>query len=238
MSAFLFGIFLQWKMNLRNKELFVVYYVVPLVFFLFMGAVFTSIMPDAYKTLIQSMTIFGVTMGGVLGSPSALTEIYHTEVKKSYVVGKIPLWTAAAANFLSGFLHLFIMSMIIYVLAPLLYDAVPPEHAGVYFLSLTLLITVSMAIGTLYGLFIKSSTQMTMMTQFVFLPSVMLSGVMFPADLLPSFLGAISKVFPATWVCTAMQATQFPTTAIIVLCTMLVVFLGLAIWKCKRIAHE
>ena len=69
MKAFLYGVALQWKLSLRNREVLIVYYLVPLVFFLFMGGVLTSIMPGANETLIASMTVFGVTMGGVLGMP-------------------------------------------------------------------------------------------------------------------------------------------------------------------------
>ena len=35
-----------------------------------------------------------------------------------------------------------------------------------------------------------------MIAQLVFLPSIMLSGIMFPIDLLPDFLEAIGHIFP------------------------------------------
>ena len=238
MSALLYSIFLQWKMNLRNKELFVVYYVVPIVFFLFMGAVFTSIMPNANQTLIQSMTIFGVTMGGVLGSPSGLTEIYRSDVKKSYVVGHIPLWSAALTNFLSGFLHLFLMSMIIFILAPLLYDATYPADMLQYMICLLLLISTNLAIGTLYGLFIRNSNQMNMMTQMVFLPSIMLSGIMFPANLLPSVLGILGKLFPTTWIYEAMLSTSNFLIPLSIVCIQMVIFISISWWKCNKMSCE
>lgn len=95
MRAFIYQIGLNWKLNLRSKELLVHYYVVPLVFYCFMGVVFISILPDADKTIIQVMSVFAITMGGVLGSPYPLVEFYHSDIKKAYQVGKIPLWTVA-----------------------------------------------------------------------------------------------------------------------------------------------
>ncbi|WP_230203599.1 hypothetical protein [Bacillus massiliigorillae] len=106
MRAFLYGVSLQWKLDLRNKGVLLTYYVVPLVFFFFMGGVFTSIDPLAKETLIQSMTIFGVTMGAFLGSPTPLIELFGSEIKKAYKVGGIPLWTAIVNNFISAFIHL------------------------------------------------------------------------------------------------------------------------------------
>ena len=74
MSAFLYGVGLHWRMDLRNREVVIVYYVVPLIFFLFMGGFFSAVMPGAEQTLIQSMTVFGATMGAMIGSPAALAE--------------------------------------------------------------------------------------------------------------------------------------------------------------------
>lgn len=87
MSAFLYEIALHWRLNMRSKEILVHFYLVPLVFYIFIGGVFTSIDPEAYKTIIQVMTVFGVTMGGVLGSPYPLIEFYGARTKKAYQVG-------------------------------------------------------------------------------------------------------------------------------------------------------
>lgn len=38
-----------------------------------------------------------------------------------------------------------------------------------------------------------------MIAQLVFLPSIMLSGIMFPIELLPDSLEAIGPIFPASW---------------------------------------
>ena len=38
-----------------------------------------------------------------------------------------------------------------------------------------------------------------MAAQLVFLPSIMLSGIMFPTNMLPGFLEGIGRVLPAFW---------------------------------------
>ena len=38
-----------------------------------------------------------------------------------------------------------------------------------------------------------------MIAQLVFLPSIMLSGIMFPTHMLPDFLKTIGHLFPASW---------------------------------------
>lgn len=136
MSAFLYGVTLQWKLDLRNKGVLLTYYITPLVFFIFMGGIFSSINPTAKDTLIQSMTVFGITMGAILGAPTPLVELYGSEIKKAYKVGGIPLWVASINNFISAFVHLFIMSLIIFLIAPLAFHAKIPVNLVVYFLCL------------------------------------------------------------------------------------------------------
>ncbi|MCI9025690.1 MAG: ABC transporter permease, partial [Dorea sp.] len=45
MNGFLYGVVLQWKLDIRSKSLLVTCYIVPLIFFLLMGGIFTSVMP-------------------------------------------------------------------------------------------------------------------------------------------------------------------------------------------------
>jgi ABC-2 type transport system permease protein len=203
-----------------------------------MGGIFTSIMPEAYKTIIQSMTVFGVTMGAVLGSPTPLVELYGSPIKKGYRVGNIPLWTVSVSNFISGFLHLAIMSIIIFVAAPLLFDALLPSNLGLYILATFLTIVASLCIGTLFGLFVKSASKLAMIAQLVFLPSVVLSGIMFPADLLPDVVQNAGRIFPATsgfaLMCGhQMDGTYFAPLIIIIIASALV-----SAWKIKRIGLD
>lgn len=238
MNAFLYGAALQWKLDFRNKEIVVTYYLVPIVFFLFMGGIFTSILTDFTSTLIPAMTVFGVTMGGVLGSPAPLAKIYGSEIKKSYRAGNIPLWTAMVGNFISGFIHLFLMSLVIFFVAPLLFHATVPTNLVVYFSSLALLIIASVSIGTVFGLYVNSPSKLAMITQFAFLPSIMLSGIMFPANLLPSFLQMIGKIFPASWAYQAMCSNTFELGYIFPILIIITVLLILSILKLRLIEKE
>lgn len=238
MSAFLYGIGLQWKMNMRDKEMLIFYYIVPLVFYLMIGGVFTSIMPDIHKTLIQAMVVFGVTMGGVLGSPYPLVEVFGGEIKKSYQVGNIPLWTIVLGNYISAFLHLLIMSMVIFFTAPIIFDAVVPQNLSSYFIGLIVLILASLSVGTVFGLFIKSSAKIGMATQLVFLPSIMLSGIMFPASMLPEVLQYVGKIMPATWGFETMCQNKIAMPLLLPMGVMIVLLFGAAIFKLRKISVE
>lgn len=54
MNAFLYGLALQWKLDLRSKTLLITCYLVPLLFFVMMGGIFTTILPGAEETLLPA----------------------------------------------------------------------------------------------------------------------------------------------------------------------------------------
>lgn len=238
MKPFIYQIGLNWKLNFRSKELLVHYYLVPLVFYLFIGGVFTTIIPDADKSLIQVMTVFAITMGGVLGSPYPLVEFYHSDIKKAYQVGKIPLWTIAASNFISGVMHLFLMSLLILISAPIIFKAQLPASIIVYLAALFLFIIVSLSVGMIFGLCFKSAAKMGMATQLVFLPSIMLSGIMFPAKMLPPLLQTIGRILPATWGYELMCANSLIGKNVAVQLIFFVVLLFFTGVKIKQIKIE
>lgn len=199
MKAFFYGAAIQWKLDIRNKTLLLNCYLVPLVFFAIMGGIFTSVMPQAKDTLIQSMTIFGVTMGALIGVPPSLVEIYSSDVKKVYQANGVPLWFGFVLVNLSAFVHLFMMSIILYFVAPRMFDVVLPKQPGMYFLCLAVFILVSLSVAGMIGLAVKDQTKTSMVSILIFLPSIMLSGIMFPVALLPKAFEHAGKIFPATW---------------------------------------
>lgn len=198
MAAFINGVILQWKLNLRSKSFLVTLYLIPLLFFLIMGGIFTSIMPDMKESLVQSMIVMGVSMGAFLALPASIAEIYGTDIKKIYQANGVSLSFGLLTMLISAFIHLLIMSSIILALAPLIFDGKLPETLPAFYLGLVIFIITSIMLGVVLGLAINNPSRLTMFAQLLFLPSIMLSGIMFPKDLLPDFLQEIAIIFPAT----------------------------------------
>ena len=199
MNCFLYSLVLQWKLDIRSKSLLVTFYIVPLIFFLIMGGIFTSVMPEMGSTLIQSMLVMSVSMGAFLGLPPSLVEIYGSDIKKIYNANGVPIYLGLLTMVLSAFVHLMMTCIVILLLAPILFKASLPTQLPIFLLSLTIYIIVSLSIGSILGLTLKNQAKLTMLAQLVFLPSIMLSGIMFPISLLPDFLQVIGHVFPAYW---------------------------------------
>ena len=199
MSGFWYGLLLQLKLDIRSKTLLITCYIVPLIFFLLMGGIFTSVMPEMKSTLIQSMIVMSVSMGAIIGLPPSLSETYGSDIQKVYKANGVPIYLGFVTIFISTFVHLMISSLVIIILAPLIFKASLPAQLPYFFLGLTMNIIVALGIGGVLGLVVKNRAKLTMVSQLVFLPSIMLSGIMFPIDLLPDVLLIIGRIFPASW---------------------------------------
>ena len=223
MGAFLYGIYLQWKLDIRSKTLLITCYIVPLLFFAIMSGIFTFVMPEARYTLIQSMTVFGVTMGALIGLPPSLVEIYSSDIKKVYKANGVPLYLGLVLTNISAYIHLFIMSIILYIAAPLAFNAEIPENPMLYFASLAIFIAVSLSIASIIGLAVNDQAKTSMVSIIICLPSIMLSGIMFPIELLPKAFEIVGKIFPASWGYRVMTDSTFqlenllPLVAILIL---------------------
>ncbi len=208
MRAILYGIGLQFKFDIRSKSMLITCYLVPLIFFFFMSGIFTSVDPTATKTLISSMTVFTITMSALMGLPPALAEIYGTDVKKVYKANGAHVWFGIVTQFISSFIHTVIVCLIIFGVSPLIFKAELPSGLLRYFLSLVTLLAVTLSIGCIIGLLFKQQAKLTMIAMIIFLPSIMLSEIMFPADMLPQFMQYIAYAFPATIAFKAMTNFQ------------------------------
>lgn len=230
MKAFLYGIGLQFKMDIRSKTMLVTCYLVPLVFFFFMSGIFTSLDPSAVKTLIPSMSVFVITMSALIGLPPSLGEVYGGEVKKVYKANGVPLSLGVVTQFISSFIHTLIVCLIVFAVAPFAFKAELPTNLPLYFCSLVVLLCVTLVIGCIIGLLVKTQAKQSMIAIIIFLPSVMLSGIMFPATMLPNFMQYLAYIFPATigfQAMTAFEVWHLPVLAaiFIILCASIALIL-------------
>ncbi|HOK42973.1 MAG TPA: ABC transporter permease [Thermoclostridium caenicola] len=203
MKALMKHLLIQFRMDIRERGTLMTYYLIPLVFYLFIGAVFTSVNPLVKNTLAASMAVFAATMGAVLGTPVPVVKMRESGVLRAYRVSGIPGWAVPFIHGISAFLHLLIVSSIILITAPVFFCAGRPQDYTAFFLTLVMLLFSTIAIGMLIGAAARSQSMAVMLSQMVFLPTVVLSGIMFPASMLPEPLRMLGRLLVGTY---AMEA--------------------------------
>ncbi|HEX2945371.1 MAG TPA: ABC transporter permease [Clostridia bacterium] len=197
-KAFPRHLLLQFKMDIRERGTLLTYYLLPLVFYFIVGSVFVSINPASKQTLAFSMAIFAVTMGAVLGMPVPIVKMREAEVLRAYRVCGIPGFATLLVHAVSAFLHLLIVSVIILTTAPIVFGAGIPDSYAACFAVLVIVLFCNIAIGLLIGVTAKNQSTATLLAQAVFLPTVMLGGIMFPATMLPGALRTAGYIIPST----------------------------------------
>lgn len=171
---------------------------IPLVFFFLVGFVMASIMPDRVNTLMPAFSIFAITMPTFLGLPSTLVRLKEKDVLKAYKAAGIPTWATPMSHAINTCFHTLIVSVIIFALSPIIFGCDLPANIPGYFLKILLVIICSTSLGVMLSSLSKNQGSVTMLGQLFFMPTVLLSGIMFPASMLPKVLQYIGYLLPGT----------------------------------------
>ncbi|QSO45833.1 ABC transporter permease [Alicyclobacillus mengziensis] len=241
MNAFLAYLSLQLKLDVRDRGTLLNFYLVPLLFFFVVGAVFASVNPLTKTTLAASMSVFAVTMGAVMGFPPPLVKLRETGTMRAFAVNGIPGPAVLAVHALSAFVHLLVVATVIGVAAPLVYHASVPNNPSRYAVVLVVLLFASISIGLAIGVTARSQTFTAMFSMLVFLPSLLLSGVMFPTSMLPKILQWVGYIFPATYVLQSFYGWAYhapthmnPGVSLLAATIIGMALLTYALWKYGR----
>ncbi|MDP4152124.1 MAG: ABC transporter permease [Bacillota bacterium] len=209
MKAFFKYLSIQFKMDLRDKGTLLNFYLVPILFFFVVGPVFSSANPYIKPTLAASMSILAITMGAIMGMPIPLVKMRESGTLRAFRVSGIPSWAVIFVQGLSSFIHLFIVSIIIYVCSPIAFHSDLPKDPALFFAVIAVLLIASIAIGLLIGVTAKSQSFASMLSMIIFFPSIIVSGIMFPVSMLPNALLWIGRIFPATYAAEALYGLAY-----------------------------
>jgi ABC-2 type transport system permease protein len=237
MSAFASHFSFEFRTGIRNKTLLLMNYLFPLGFYLMMGFVMPSINPIFLDSMIPAMVVFAILAATMLGIPDPLVNARETGIFRSYKINGVPAASILVIPALTTILHLVIVAVIITASAPFLFDAPAPVNWGGYVLVFAAMAIACAGLGVLIGV-ISSSTRMTVLwSQLVFIPSMLLGGLMIPYDMLPEAVGKISQLLPATQAMNAFrglamgQGADFaPWGSVIALLVSGLLAFGLAIY--------
>lgn len=236
MNAFLTHFNIDFRMGIRNQTMLLLNYLFPLGFYFAVGFIMTEINPLFTPQLIPAMVIFTALVTTLLALPDPLVLARENGIFRSYKVNGVPAISILSIPALSTVLHLTIATIIIVVTAPLLFDA-PAPTSWLGFVGVYLVVAFAHAgLGVLVGVVSPSSRVTILLSQAIFLPSMLVGGLMVPFDMLPESIQRIAAVFPATQAMNAftgyaMGATTFfpPLRSVLILIAGGLVAFGLAL---------
>jgi ABC-2 type transport system permease protein len=213
MHAFTTHFAYEFRTGIRNKNLLLLNYLFPLGFYLMMGFIMTGINPLFQDTIVPAMTLFAILAATLLGLPDPLVSARESGIFRSYKINGVPAISILAIPAISTMLHLTLVMGIISLTAPLLFDAPAPQNWGAFLLVFSVAAFACAAWGILIGV-VSPSTRMTVLfAQAVFLPSMLIGGLMLPYSMLPETAAAAAQLLPATHAMNAFNGLAMGVTA-------------------------
>jgi ABC-2 type transport system permease protein len=205
MNAFINHFSFEFRTGIRNKTLLMMNYLFPLGFYLMMGFIMPAINPPFAESLIPAMVTFAILAATLLGIPDPLVNARETGIFRSYKINGIPSISILIIPALTTMLHLAIVVVIITASAPLLFDAPLPVDWLNYLLAFLAMAFACAGLSVLIGVVSSSSRMTVLWSQIIFIPSMLLGGLMVPYSMLPEAAGKVSQLLPATQAMNALN---------------------------------
>jgi ABC-2 type transport system permease protein len=208
MKAFIHHLVYEFRAGLRDRSQLLMNYLFPLVFFALMGGLMTRVNPGFGATMLPAMSVFALMCTTLLSLPSSLVAARDSGLLRSYRINGVPSWAALAAPQLANLVHMAIVTAIIVLAGRFAFKATLPASWPAFILA-WLAAALSLAgLGSLIASVASSSRAAILASQLVFIPSILLGGLMMPASILPAGLAKVSVIFPATHAMRAFAGGQ------------------------------
>jgi ABC-2 type transport system permease protein len=176
-------------------------------------AMMVEINPLFLEHMIPAMIIFSILSAALLGIPDPLVTARENGIFRSYKINGVQSLTILLMPALSTIIHLVIVALIITVTAPVLFDAPSPVNWAWYWLVFLSASVAMVGLSVLIGVISQTSRMTVLWSQLVYLPSMMLGGLMISYSLLPDSVQRVSRVLPATQAMNAFNGLAMGGTA-------------------------
>ena len=205
MNAFAQHFAFEFRTGIRNRTLLLMNYLFPLGFYALMGVLFAQLNPGFIQVMVPAMSVFAVLSGALLGLPDPHVTAREAGIFRSYRINGVPTLSILVIPVLTTMLHALLVTVIIAITAPLFFGAVAPVNWVAFFLVYLVMALAFAGIGILIGVISSSSRITVLWSQLLFLPSMLLGGLMLPTSTLPASLAKVALILPTTYAMSAFD---------------------------------
>jgi len=198
MSAFLHHFSYDFKTGIRDRSRLLMFYLFPLVFFFLVGGLMGSLNPYFLPTMVPAMVLFSFMCAALLNLPNVFVTARESGVFRSYRINGVPSASILSIPVLGTLVHMAIVGIIVTVAGARIYGAAAPAGIPGFVAGALLSYAAYAGIGALIGVAAGSGTASILIAQVLYIPSIILGGLMVPTSVLPGALQRISLLLPAT----------------------------------------
>jgi ABC-2 type transport system permease protein len=205
MKAFITHFLFDFRSGLRDKTLLLMNYLFPLGFYIMMGLVMTKINPIFADSMVPSMAVFSILASTALALPNPIVGARESGIFRSYKINGVPVKAILSIPAVATIFHTTIVGIIILVTGPIFFDGKPPVNIAGFFLVFFAMATAGTGLGLLIGVVSKNSRVIILWSQLIFLPSMLIGGLMIPIKMLPESIHKICMLLPSTYAMNAFE---------------------------------
>ena len=199
MKAYMRHLFFYLKAGVRDRSLLLMNYLFPLGFYLVIGSIMPKINPTYKENLIPSMIIFVIIVSTLLGMPNDLVISRNDGIFRSYKINGVPKLSIISIPTISTAIHSIIVSIIIYITAPIIFDVeINFNMMSILIVFICMYIACS-GLALIIGTVADNTSLTLLLAQLIFLPSMLIGGLMFPSSNLPDSLVKASRILPTSY---------------------------------------
>jgi len=205
MNAFANHFAFEFRTGMRDKTQLLMNYLLPIGLYAMLGFLMTELNPPFRETMIPAMIIVAILFSMVLGLPNPLVTAREAGIFRSYKINGVPAVSILTIPALTTILHMVVVAVIITATAPPLFGAPLPTNWPAFILIFLLTAFAHAGLGLLIGVISSSSRATVLWSQLIFLPSMLIGGLMIPYSMLPGVLGKVGLLLPSTHAMNAFQ---------------------------------
>ena len=227
MNAFAMHFSFEFRTGIRDRNQLLMNYLFPIGLYAMLGLLMAELNPPFVETMIPAMIIIAVMSSTVLGLPNPLVSAREAGIFRSYKINGVPAISILTIPVLTTILHVVVVAVIITATAPVFFGAPPPVNWPGFILFFLLAAFAHAGLGMLISVISSSTRAVVLWSQLIFLPSMMIGGLMIPYNMLPAALGKVALLLPATYAMNAFQGlAQNQVTAFDPLWSVLILLVG------------
>ncbi|MEE9199755.1 MAG: ABC transporter permease [Dehalococcoidia bacterium] len=205
MNAFANHFSFEFRTGMRDRTLLLMNYLFPIGLYAMLGLLMAELNPPFIETMVPAMIVVAILSGTILGLPNPLVAAREAGIFRSYKINGVPATSILTIPALATILHMVVVAAIITITAPLFFSAPSPINWPGFVLVFLLTAFACAGLGMLIGVISSSTNATVLWAQLIFLPSMMIGGLMIPLSTLPDSLSKVGLLLPATHAMNAFQ---------------------------------
>ncbi|OGO77962.1 MAG: hypothetical protein A2Y23_04430 [Clostridiales bacterium GWB2_37_7] len=206
MKAIMNHLNFEFKSVIRDKTLLLMNYLLPLVFYFIMAAIMPSVYSDFVKGMVPGMIVFTIMISTLMGMPNPMVLNKEKGIYRSYKISGVPLKSVFIIPVLTTMLHITIVSLIILGTAAVFFKAALPQNIFSFIGVYAVVLFAFTGLGVLIAVCSPNGRLTVLLAQVVFLPSMLLGGVMMPSSVLSKGVQKAAMLLPTTYSTNALNA--------------------------------